>query len=219
MYTMRKKESKLYILVIFIGILVFLYPILGKLLNQKNQTDVIYKYSQKIKEMNDDDIEKQKKKYEQYNKNIINKKISKIDLLEKGKVLGYIKIDKIKLYLPIYEGTDTKTLYNGVCHLESTTLPVDKGNYHSVFVGHSGLTAKKIFDDLQKLKIKDKFTVTILNQTYTYTVYNIKKVLPEQTQNLNIKKGKQLVTLVTCTPRYINSHRLLIMGEKQTIYQ
>ena len=92
-------------------------------------------------------------------------------------------------------------------------LPSGKYFYHSIFVGHTGITNKKIFDDLPKLKIGDEFSVTILNETFGYKIYKIKKVQPNETKDLKVQEGKKLVTLVTCVPKYINSHRLLVMGE------
>ena len=212
-----KKNKLLYIALIIIGTLVIIYPIIGKILNQKSQSDVIYKYKKTIQDMNDEEIKNQKEKYQIYNNDINQNKSSHIDLLTGGKILGYIKIEAINIFLPIYEGTEEKVLYKGIGHLENTSLPVTKGDYHSIFVGHSGLTSKKLFDDLEKLKVGEKFTITILDETYKYKIYKIKKVLPNQTKDLSIKKGKKLVTLVTCTPKYINSHGLLIMGNLDNV--
>ena len=209
----NKKKSKIYILFLFIGLLMFLYPILGKILNHKSQTDVIYKYSQEIKDMDQESLDKKKEKYQKYNNEILKEKSNKIDFLKTGEVIGYLKIEKIKLQLPIYEGVNNQILYKGVGHVQNTTLPTKKGDYHSVLVGHSGLSTNEIFDNLDKLKIGDEFIITILNETFKYKIYDIKTVLPNETKDLTIKKGKQLVTLVTCTPKYVNSHRLLIFGE------
>ena len=134
-------------------------------------------------------------------------------MLKEGELLGFVKIEKINVCLPIYEGTNNKVLLKGTGHLENTGMPTKKGEYHSVIVGHTGLTAKKIFDDLPKLNIGDEFNITILNDTFKYKIYSIEKVLPNETENLKTQKGKQLVTLVTCTPKFINSHRLLVKGK------
>ena len=205
--------NKLYISLVIIGILVIAYPIIGKIIDKKNQTYVIYKYEENINKMDENSIQDEKKKYEKYNNEILNNKSTHIDLLQTGKQLGYIKIEKIKLFLPIYEGTNEKTLYEGIGHLEDTSLPTKKGCYHAVFLGHSGITGKELFDNLDKLKINDFFTITILNESFEFKIYNIKKVLPNQTKDLKVQRNKKLATLITCTPKYINSHRLLIMGE------
>jgi len=115
--------------------------------------------------------------------------------------------------LPIYEGTADKTLNKGIGHLEKTSLPTNNYAYHSVLVGHTGISTKKFFDDLSNLNIGDEFVVTILNESFKYKIYEIKKVLPNQTKDLKVQENRKLVTLVTCTPKFVNSHRLLVMGE------
>lgn len=190
------------------------YPMIGKIVNKFHQTNAITKYKQEVEIMKDEDIENQKEIYNKYNKELLEDKVSNIDLLEKGKMIGYISIEKIKVFLPIYEGTSEKTLLKGIGHLENTSLPSTAVAYHAVFVGHTGITAKKFFDDLSNLSVGDEFFVTILNDNFYYRVCDINRVLPSETQNLKIKDDKQLVTLVTCIPKFVNSHRLLVTGEK-----
>lgn len=192
-----------------------LYPAIAKIINQKNQAIIITRYTEQIEEMDKDVITKQKQQYEKYNKEIIEDKISSVDLLQKGQVLGYIKIEKLNVFLPIYQGTDDKTLLKGIGHLEKTTMPTKDYAYHAVFVGHTGITSKKFFDDLLNLKVGDEFEVTILNESFKYKIYDIKTVLPSQTKDLKVQSNKQLVTLVTCTPKFVNSHRLLVTGQKE----
>ena len=191
-----------------------LYPTIAKIINQKNQTEAITKYSKQVEQMDSKDKDAEKKQYEKYNKEIIDDKISAINLLKKGKTLGFVEIKKINVLLPIYEGTDDKTLLKGIGHLEKTTMPTNKYAYHSVFVGHTGITSKKFFDDLDKLKVGDNFSITVLDERFDYKVCKIKKVLPGETKELKVQSNKQLVTLVTCTPKYVNSHRLLVTGER-----
>ena len=205
------KKNKLGVFFLGVGILIILYPFISKILNQKNLNSVISDYKQQIQKEDRKKLDKQKQEYNNYNKSLISN--YKVDLSEPGKLLGYIEINKINANLPIYEGTDDKTLLKGVGHLEKTSLPTKNYAYHSVFVGHTGITSKKIFDDLPKLEIGDEFSVIILNETFNFKIYNIKKVLPNQTKDLKIKEDKKIVTLVTCVPKYVNSHRLLIMGE------
>ena len=213
----KKKDLKLSILFFFLGLLIMFYPIIAKMINKMAQTEAISKYTDIISKMDDDEIKKQKKQYEKYNQEIKKNKASYIDLLKKGTLLGYIKIEKINVYLPIYEGTDDKILQQGVGHLEKTSMPTHNTEYHAVFVGHTGLTSKKFFDDLEKLEKGDNFKITILNESFKYKVYDIKVVKPNETNILKVQSNKQLVTLVTCTPKYVNSHRLLIMGEKVSL--
>lgn len=190
-----------------------LYPIIARMVNKIFQTDAITKYTQQIEDMPKDDKDRQKKQYEKYNDDLLNDKISSINLLENGKILGYISIEKIGVFLPIYEGTDSKTLQKGIGHLEKTTMPTTKYAYHAVFVGHTGITSKILFDDLDKLVVGDTFAVTILDESFKYKVYDIKVVRPSETKALKVQSNRQLVTLVTCTPKFVNSYRLLVMGE------
>lgn len=208
------KQNKLYIVLLILGISILFCPLILKAMNQNNQTYTITKYTDEVEKMDDTEIKKKKKKYEKYNKELMKNGKSSIDLFKKGEILGYIKIEKIKVFLPIFEGTDDKNLLKGVGHLENTSLPVGKASYHSILVGHTGISTKKLFDNLVHLKKGDTFAVTILNDTFKYRVIDIKKVLPEQTKDLRIRGNKKLVTLVTCTPKYVNSHRLLVTGEK-----
>ena len=198
---MRKIVS---IILIIVGLLLIFYPIIGKIIYKLNQTDVIEKFKEKVSQMDDEEKEQKRNNiYELYNSS------------NTGELIGYIQIEKINVYLPIYDGTTDKVLLKGVGHLENTPLPNSKKAYHSVFVGHSGITAKTIFDDLIKLELKDYFSVTILDETYKYEICDIKTVLPDNVESLEQQKGDkgELVTLVTCTPKYINSHRLLVTGK------
>ena len=205
------KKNKLSMIFLILGVLIVLYPFISKILNQNNLNSVVSDYKQQIQKEDKLEIDKQKQEYDNYNKSLL--KNYNVNLLSPGKLLGYIEINKINVNLPIYEGTDDKTLLKGVGHLEKTSLPTRNYAYHSVFVGHTGITSKKIFDALPKLEIGDEFSVIILNETFNFRIYNIKKVLPNQTNDLKIKEDKKIVTLVTCIPKYVNSHRLLIIGE------
>lgn len=205
-----KKNIKSIILLL-LGIMIFFYPFISKFLYQKNLTYTIDNYIEKVNDMDDGEINKHKDVIEKYNKMLLEEK--KIDLLKTGEILGYIQIDKINVYLPIYEGTDDNTLHKGIGHLEKSSLPTTNYAYHSVFVGHTGISTKKFFDDLLSLRVGDEFAITILNEKFKYKIYEIKKVLPNQTKDLKIQENRKLVTLVTCTPKYVNSHRLLVMGE------
>ena len=200
------------IFTIILGIVVLAYPFLAKIIELKHQTYIINKYNETIEKMSDEDIKIQKDKMQQFNNDIISN-TKTIDLFTIGTILGYIDISKINVHLPIYEGTDSNTLDKGVGHFENSTFPTKFGDYHAVFMGHTGISTKKIFDDLDKLNVNDEFTINFLDEKYNYKIYEVKKIHPILTNELEIKKNKKLVTLITCTPKYINTHRLLIMGE------
>ena len=186
---MRKKIS---ILLIFISCLILIYPAIGGNIFKNQQNKKIEDFKEKIIEIDDEDIK--------YLDNI-------------GEMLGFIKIDKINLYLPIYEGTDDKVLLNGVGHIGDTSLPKQNDNYHSFFAGHTGIMAKNLFDDLPKLEMGDKFQITIYEQDFYYEICDIQKVSRDDIDKIKFDDDGEYVTLVTCTPKYINSHRLLVTGK------
>lgn len=129
-------------------------------------------------------------------------------------IMGRIRIPKIDVDLPIYHGTSEETLLKGVGHLEGTSLPVGGESTHSVLTGHRGLASAKIFTDLDRIVSGDSFVVEILGQAFTYRVFDVRVVEPSETQYLKTQPGKDLMTLVTCTPIGINSHRILVTGER-----
>ena len=204
------KKNK-HLIIMTIGIILILYPILANKFNKNNQSEVIGEYTKRINSITEEEIEMEKEKYNRYNDGVKYNQ-NNVEITEE-ELIGYIEIKKIKIKLPIYEGTSDNILYKGIGHIKNTGIPQKGQDYHSIFVGHSGLTTKKYFDDLNQLKLNDVFSITILNEYFEYKIYDIKKVLPNETNSLNFKKDEQLVTLVTCTPKIINSHRLLIKGK------
>ena len=129
-------------------------------------------------------------------------------------MMGYITVPKLKETLPIYHGTSEKVLQSGIGHLEQTSLPVGGASTHAALSGHRGLPTAKLFTDLNLMKKGDKFYITILKDTYAYQVDKITTVLPTDTKQLAIEPGKDLVTLITCTPYAVNTHRLLVRGHR-----
>ena len=129
-------------------------------------------------------------------------------------IMGYVEIPAIGVNLPIYHGTEESTLDRGVGHLLGSSLPVGGTATHCVLTGHSGLAGQKMFSDLNLLKAGDLFFLRVMGETLAYRVTDIYTVLPEDTGKLTIDAGRDLCTLVTCTPYGVNSHRLLIRGER-----
>ena len=129
-------------------------------------------------------------------------------------VMGSVEIPSIDVYLPIYHGTDSESLEKGAGHLENSSLPVGGKGTHSIISAHTGLPSAKMFDNLTEVKEGDVFYIHVLNRTLAYEVDQIKVVLPENVSDLLIDKNKDYVTLVTCTPYGINSHRLLVRGTR-----
>ena len=129
-------------------------------------------------------------------------------------LIGYVEIPKIDVFLPIYHGTSKEVLEKGAGHLENTSFPVGGENTHSVISAHSAFPTRTFFDYLPDLKEGDKFIIHVLDELLTYQVDQIKTVLPDETEDLYVEDGRDLVTLLTCTPYSINTHRLLVRGTR-----
>lgn len=133
---------------------------------------------------------------------------------EDEEILGFVEIPKIEQYLPIYEGTSLAILNKGVGHLIGSSLPVGGESTHAVLAGHSGLASQLIFTDLEQLELGDTFYLHSLGQTLAYRVDQILTVNPWETEELQVQEGRDLVTLITCVPYGVNTHRLLVRGER-----
>ena len=129
-------------------------------------------------------------------------------------VMARLRIPSIHVDLPIYHGTSDNTLLKGVDHLEGTSLPVGGSDTHAVLTGHRGLAFATMFTNLDKVKNGDTFTIEVMNQVLTYKIFDVRVVNPQDTDSLVAQAGKDLVTLVTCTPLGINSQRILVTGER-----
>ena len=212
--------------VLILGVCVLLYPVISSILAKMTQTTTISSYQSAVENLTNQEIEKMKADAQKYNQNLYGAALSdpfsgseKLDtsyvkLLNVGEVMGYIEIPKVKIYLPIYHGTSEEVLQKGVGHLENTSLPVGGASTHAVLSGHRGLPSATLFTDLDQLVKGDVFYIHILDEVLAYEVDQIKVVEPENTSDLAIEKGKDYVTLVTCTPYGINTQRLLIRGTR-----
>ena len=231
---MKKKLPKIFIGLIFIiGLGIMLYPIISNLYIEHHQGNIIDEYNKTVESMPDDTLEKEREKAEGYNKmltgNMIitdpfdpeaQKKLEEnsdyYNILNIGNdnIIGYIKIPKIKVSLPIYHGTSEDVLKRGVGHLQNTSFPIGGEGTHAVLSGHTGLSSAKLFTDLDKLEEGELFFIEVLGEKLAYKIDQIKIVEPSETSDLVIKSGEDYVTLVTCTPYGINSHRLLVRGTR-----
>ena len=129
-------------------------------------------------------------------------------------VMGTISLPSIKVTMPLYHGTSEEDLQHGVGHLQGTALPVGGESTHCVIAGHTGLPTARIFDALDQVREGDVFVLSVLGEKLAYRVCDIQVVLPEDTDSLAVQEGRDLVTLVTCTPYGKNTHRLLVTGER-----
>lgn len=223
---MKKKHTTIMLTAMLcLGIFFILYPLVSQYVNSKTSSKLITSYNKISEKISEEDIEKIFADATKYNEKLYKLKkpflqyrslsnYSSLVNIDKNGVMGYITIDKIKVNVPIYHGTSNGVLNTGIGHLEGSSLPVGGVNTHSILTGHRGLPTNRLFTDLNKLELGDTFEITILNKLITYEVDSIKIVKPSDVSKLQIKKGKDYVTLVTCTPYGINTHRLLVRGKR-----
>ena len=208
--------------VVALGLL--LYPLVGELLSEKYHSDVETSYTAAIEDTDDAELTTQREAAEQYNVMLANATISEggasapplayAEQLTVGGVMAYIDIPKINVYLPVQHGTGAETLERAVGHVVGTSLPVGGGSTHAVLSAHSGMASSKLFSDIDQLEKGDVFYIHVLGEVLAYEVDSINTVLPTDTSLLQIETGKDLVTLVTCTPFGVNTHRLLVRGHR-----
>ena len=221
----KNKTTLIMVLFFFIGLAILLYPSISNFYNQKVQSKAIIDYESILNNIKKEDYTDYFNKADEYNKKLLSmkrplltykniKNYNKILNLNDHGMMGYLTIDKIKVELPIYHGTSADVLNKAVGHLEGTSLPVGGKGTHSVLSAHRGLTSFKLFTDLDKLEIGDTFVINILDRTITYQVDKITIVKPNQVNDLKIDKDGDYVTLLTCTPYGINTHRLLVRGKR-----
>lgn len=231
---MKRKLTIVFISLIFLlGLGIMLYPLISNAYIEYKQKSVITNYEETVKEMPKDTINEELERARDYNKLLIGtaivtdpfdpeaqKKLEEssdyfniLNLDEKG-LMGYVVIPKINVNLPIYHGTSEEVLQKGVGHLQNTSLPVGGESTHAVLSGHTGLSSAKLFTDLDKLEEGNIFYIKTLGETFAYEVDQIKIVEPHETSDLLIESDKDYVTLVTCTPYSINTHRLLVRGTR-----
>lgn len=214
------------LLVLVIGLSLLLYPTFSDWWNSRVQSRAIASYSEMVANLNEEDYSHLWEAAKAYNRSLLERYnpylLSETEqeqyptmlTVESGGVMGYIEIPTINVNLPIYHGTEETVLQVAIGHVEWTSLPAGGVNTHCVVSGHRGLPSARLFTDLDKLVVGDYFMLHVLDQEMTYEVDQILIVEPDDTQALLVQEGKDLVTLVTCTPYGVNSHRLLVRGHR-----
>ena len=202
-----------------------LYPLVGELLSEKYHSDIETVYTGAIEDTDKTELTAQREAAEQYNAMLsgaatITKggasapPLAYVQQLTVGGVMAYVDIPKINVYLPVQHGTDADTLERAVGHVVGTSLPVGGSSTHAVLSAHSGMASSKLFSDIDQLAAGDVFYIHVLGDTLAYKVDVIHTVLPTDTSLLQIEDSKDYVTLVTCTPFGVNTHRLLVRGRR-----
>lgn len=220
------------VVIIVIGLALVLYPWISEYLYEYGVQSLVESYESDNNDMDDSEKEEQLRLARDYNEALLKANIKLTDPFSledqaggefnydsilnynKNGVMGFIDIPKIDVYLPIYHGTSNEVLEKGIGHLENTSFPIGGESTHAVISGHTGLNSAKMFTDLTSMELDDQFYIDILGDTLAYKVINIEVVEPDDVSSLSIQDEKDLVTLVTCTPYGINSHRLLVTGER-----
>lgn len=219
----------LFILMIVVGLGIILYPLISNQLSKMNYQKVIDNYQNTVHQKKNSQNEQFINEARAYNHaltstNIVdvfqnpksessNEYLSILNINNNG-MMGYISIPKIDVRIPIYHGTSSDILQKGVGHLEGSSFPVGGENTHAILSAHRGLPSSRLFTDLDQLEEGDVFYIYILDQVFAYQVNQVLVTEPSETDALRIVDGKDYVTLVTCTPYAINTHRLLVRGER-----
>ena len=232
---MKKKASTILFVMIFLaGLSLLLYPFVANEWNNYRQKRLISTYESQVSELEEEgaiDYEAEWKRAEAYNKALLpsilpdsfaiasaadepdKEYMSCLNITDDG-MMGIVEIPKINIKLPIYHTTDEDVLAKAAGHLEGSSLPIGGKNSHAVISAHRGLPSAALFTDLDKLKEGDHFLIHVLDDTLCYEVDQISVVEPEETASLAVEDGEDLVTLLTCTPYGVNSHRLLVRGHR-----
>lgn len=218
------------LLVILLGIGILVYPSLSEYLSELNGSRATASYDDSVLQMEQAHLDDLLAQAQEYNRQLAQVSAGQVpqsdadgnpitpesywDLLnvDSAGMMGYIEIPKLRTTIPIYHGTSEAVLQVGIGHLQNTSLPVGGESTHAALSGHRGLPTRSLFTDLDKMEIGDRFYIKILNETLCYTVDQILTVLPSEMEALAIEEGRDYVTLITCTPYGINSHRLLVRG-------
>lgn len=222
---MKKTKIIFFKILLLIGVSVLFYPNISQYINTITQSRAVVKHSIAIEEYDEAELEKILSDANEYNKKISqeNNPIANPDKIDgyneilnplNNGMMGYISIEKINLNLPIYHGMSEGVIQENVGHLQGSSLPVGGESTHSVISTHSGLPSARLFTDLNKLEIGDYFNITVLNKKLIYKIDQIVTVLPNEINELQIEDGKDYVTMFTCTPYGINTHRLLVRGKR-----
>lgn len=213
------------VLAMFLGVCGLLYPSVSQYWNTKTQTRAVENYQDIMDSMEEEDYSALFQEAESYNTKLYEldspltdyRQLAGYDEIlnvSGNGIMGYVSIPKLGVELPIYHGISNEVLNIACGHLEGTSFPVGGESHHSVLSAHRGLQHAKLFTELDKMELGDTFQITILDRTFTYQVDQIKVVLPDEIDDIQIIKGRDLCTLLTCTPYGINTHRLLVRGTR-----
>ncbi len=217
-----------FILMFIVGMGFFFYPTVSDVYGKYRDSKLIAKYSKNVSGMKDADMHEAMEAAYEYNRVLKSKnthtvygeqyetdeEYEKLLKINGTGLMCYMDIPAIAVTLPIYHYSNDNVLSKGIGHIHGSSLPVGGDGCHSVLIGHRGLPSLKLFSDLDKIKEGDVFYIHLYDEVHAYRVYEVVTVLPTEVENLVMEDGRDLVTLVTCTPYGINTHRILVKGER-----
>lgn len=223
----RRIVSFIAVLMLLTGLSLLLYPSVSNYVQSVRHRRVIFNYLSSVEMISDEDYSEIFEAAQAYNEKLAKAPIPLLSMDEQQKaeyenvlditgtgIMGYINIEKVHINLPIYHGSSESVLQVGVGHIEGSSLPVGGESSHCMLSGHRGLPSAELFTHLDKLDLGDTFTLHVLDEYFTYEVSEIEVIEPHEVQGLKIEQGKDICTLITCTPYGVNSHRLLIHGTR-----
>ena len=228
---MQGKRSRriLLIFAFLLGLVIFIYPTLSDYIARRNVIRVAQTYERQITQLSDEVIQEMWEEAKAYNDSLNGNPVPDPFIPGSGRVLpenylsvlnvedgimGYVEISSIRVYLPIYHGTSEEVLEKGAGHIEQTTLPIGGKGNHSIITAHTGFTGAEMFNRLIELKNGDIFRIHVLDEKFTYEVDDIRVILPDEVESLLPVEEEDYITLITCTPYGVNSHRLLVRGTR-----
>lgn len=228
----KRRGSKLplilALILVLVGAGIFLYPAVSNLIADLSHRQIITSHANLVSSLDEETLAEEWKKAEEYNENLMGDPVhdpfipgsgyaipdNYDQVLALDDVMCTLEIPKINLSLPVYHGTSEEVLAKGVGHMEVTALPIGGLNRHAVLTGHRGLPSAELFTRLDELEVGDHFYIHVLDQVHAYEVDQITVVEPDELENLVAVPGRDLITLVTCTPYAVNTHRLLVRGTR-----
>lgn len=231
----RKREFIPAAFIILLGMLLVLYPWISNYVYEHGVQSTVNVYEKELKDTDSEELQKLRREAESYNLELAKSQITLTDpffqdenrargvqydallQMDDSGIMCFVDIPKINVYLPVYHGTSNEVLEKGIGHIEGTSLPVGGKGSHSVLSGHTGVNNAKLFTDLTELEQDDLFFIHVLGESMAYRVTSIRVIDPGDTESLIIEKECDLVSLLTCTPYGVNTHRLVVTGER-TVY-
>ncbi len=225
MKILSKTATGIMLALFFVSLCVLLYPSISQYQNAKTQSKAVADYNHMVASVTAQEYSRYLADAKDYNHRLSALDFPMVDCkqvagyeealnINGNSIMGYISIEKIGVELPVYHGISDRVLSVAAGHIEGTSLPIGGAGTHAALSAHRGLSNAKLFTHLDKLEVGDTFTIHLLGDTLTYRVDQIKTVLPDEINDLQLVDGKDYCTLVTCTPYGINTHRLLVRGER-----